>query len=111
VIFRRTKGRTSLISGDSTAGERTLPKGRPERAQRYRCRVCRKTSNALIGAPMTSLRHKEKWLVYVEGLKDGMPVRSDGAAASYDDLLVAAPVSDQDQGRERHDLPRDCGVR
>ncbi len=43
--------------------------------QRYRCRACRKTSNALTGTPLARLRHKEKWLVYAEALKDGLSVR------------------------------------
>ncbi|MHB1934662.1 MAG: IS1595 family transposase [Leptospirillum sp.] len=43
--------------------------------QRYRCRACRKTSNALTGSPLARLRYKEKWLLYAEALKDGLSVR------------------------------------
>ena len=43
--------------------------------QRYRCRECKKTFNALTGTPFTRLRHKEKWLDYFKTLADSSSIR------------------------------------
>ena len=42
--------------------------------QRYRCKHCKRTFNALTGTPMARLRKKEKWLEYSEVLKDGISI-------------------------------------
>ena len=42
--------------------------------QRYKCRVCGRTFNALTGTPLARLRHKSKWIVQAEVLRDGMTI-------------------------------------
>ncbi|NMM36971.1 MAG: IS1595 family transposase [Glaciimonas sp.] len=43
--------------------------------QRYRCRQCRHTFNALTHTPLARLRHKDQWLTYTRALIDGLSVR------------------------------------
>lgn len=43
--------------------------------QRYRCRSCRKTFNALTGTPLAHLRRRDAWLTYGQALIDGLSVR------------------------------------
>ena len=43
--------------------------------QRYRCRECARTFNALTGTPLARLRHKAKWLDYLSGMLDSRTVR------------------------------------
>lgn len=43
--------------------------------QRYRCRECGKTYNALTGTPMAWLRYKAKWLLYADCLLSSYTVR------------------------------------
>lgn len=40
--------------------------------QRYRCKECRRTFNALTGTPMAHLRKKELWLKYSQALSDSL---------------------------------------
>lgn len=35
--------------------------GKASKLQRYRCRQCGRTFNALAGTPLARLRHKDKW--------------------------------------------------
>ena len=42
--------------------------GQADGLQRYRCRDCGKTFNALSGTPMARLRHKGKWLAQAQVL-------------------------------------------
>ena len=42
--------------------------------QRYKCRDCSRTFNALTGTPLANLRHKSKWIVQAEVLPDGMTI-------------------------------------
>ena len=44
--------------------------------QRYRCRACGRTFNALSGTPLARLRHREKWLDYAKELLDSRSVRA-----------------------------------
>lgn len=44
--------------------------------QRYRCKVCHKTFNALTLTPLSRLQHKEQWLKYAANLKDGKSIRA-----------------------------------
>jgi transposase-like protein len=48
--------------------------GTADGLQRYRCRGCRKTFNALTGTPLDRLRHKGKWLDQTGALADGLTV-------------------------------------
>lgn len=43
--------------------------------QRYRCKGCAKTFNALTGTPMARLRHRQKWWRYGQELAQGSSVR------------------------------------
>ena len=47
--------------------------------QRYKCKECRRTFNALTGTPLAKLRKKGRWLSYAECLKNGLTIR-DAAA-------------------------------
>ena len=42
--------------------------------QRFKCRGCAKTFNALTGTPLARLRHKAKWLSQAAVLRDGLSV-------------------------------------
>lgn len=42
--------------------------------QRYKCRACGKTFNALTGTPLARLRHKGKWLEQARAMADGLTV-------------------------------------
>lgn len=50
--------------------------GRSGGLQRYRCRVCRHTCNALTGTPLARLRKKDCWLEYAQALISGLTVRA-----------------------------------
>lgn len=43
--------------------------------QRYRCRGCSRSFNALTGTPLARLRHRDKWLGQAEVLDQGLSVR------------------------------------
>jgi transposase len=42
--------------------------------QRYKCRECSRTFNALTGTPLARLRQKSKWIVQAEVLREGMTI-------------------------------------
>ena len=42
--------------------------------QRYKCRSCHRTFNALTGTPLARLRQKPKWLAQAEALRDGTTI-------------------------------------
>ena len=50
--------------------------------QRYRCKACSKTFNALSGTPLYRMRKPEKWLQYTQLMWDGKSLRK--AAAELD---------------------------
>jgi transposase-like protein len=43
--------------------------------QRYKCKECKRTFNALTGTPLAKLRKKGRWLEYAQCLKDGLSIR------------------------------------
>lgn len=43
--------------------------------QRYRCKNCKKTFNALTGTPLAHLRYKSKWLDYLGAITESLTVR------------------------------------
>ena len=47
--------------------------------QRYRCRACGRTFNALTDTPLARLRHKSKWLDYLDCMLDSRTVRKAAA--------------------------------
>jgi transposase-like protein len=49
--------------------------------QRYRCRDCKRTFNALTKTPLARLRHKEQWLTYLEAMTQSRTVCQSGAEA------------------------------
>ncbi|WP_020654257.1 IS1595 family transposase [Massilia niastensis] len=44
--------------------------------QRYRCRQCGRTFNDLTGTPLARLRHRAKWLDYLDTMLDSKSVRA-----------------------------------
>lgn len=54
------------------AGRHIVKNGNSGGMQRYLCRSCRKTFNALTGTPLARLRMKGKWLGQAEALRDGL---------------------------------------
>jgi transposase-like protein len=48
--------------------------------QRYYCRHCHKTFNALTGTPLARLREKPKWLGYLAAMAQSLTVRKSAAA-------------------------------
>jgi transposase-like protein len=48
--------------------------GTADGLQRYKCRACGKTFNALTGTPLARLRHKGKWLEQTRAMSDGLTV-------------------------------------
>ena len=49
--------------------------GKSSNLQRYRCRNCGKTFNALTRTPLARLRKKELWLKYMDCMLDSMTLR------------------------------------
>jgi len=47
--------------------------------QRYRCKACHKTFNALTFTPLARLQHKEQWIKYAQDLKEGKSIRASAA--------------------------------
>lgn len=54
------------------SAERVVKNGSAGGLQRYKCRSCRKTFNALTGTPLARLRMKGKWLEQTAALRDGL---------------------------------------
>ena len=54
------------------SAERVVKNGSADGLQRYKCRSCRKTFNALTGTPLARLRMKGKWLEQTAALRDGL---------------------------------------
>ena len=48
--------------------------------QRYRCCACGKTFSALAGTPLARLRHRERWLDYLDRMLDSQSIRTAAAA-------------------------------
>jgi transposase-like protein len=61
---------------------RVVRNGQAGGLQRYKCRSCGTTFNALTGSPLAGLRHRDKWLLQAEALDEGLSVRK--AAARLD---------------------------
>lgn len=92
---------TGLDAGDSAAGpieahfeaapkcphcahERVYRHGRADGLQRYRCPRCGRSFNALTGTPLARLRHKSKWLAYLEAMLASRTVRQAARATGVD---------------------------
>lgn len=62
-------------------GERTVRNGSASGLQRYKCRDCGRTFNALTGTALARLRQKSKWLMQAEALRDGVTITQSGQAS------------------------------
>lgn len=49
--------------------------GKVSNLQRYRCRQCNRTFNALTGTPLARLRYKDKWFEYEQAMVQGLSIR------------------------------------
>ena len=63
-------------------GERIVRNGHASGLQRYKCRICAKTFNALTATPLARLRHKDKWEHQAEVLRQGLSVHRAADALS-----------------------------
>ena len=43
--------------------------GKASKLQRYRCRQCNRTFNALTGTPLARLRYKDKWIEFEQAMR------------------------------------------
>jgi len=68
----RSKGRRC----PDCACDRCHRHGQANDLQRYRCCACGRTFNDLTGTPLARLRHKGKWLEYLDTVLDSCTVRS-----------------------------------
>ncbi len=59
--------------------ERVVRNGQANGLQRYKCRGCGVTFNALTGTPLARLRHRHKWLLQAQALDEGFSVRKAAA--------------------------------
>jgi transposase-like protein len=59
--------------------ERVVRNGRANGLQRYKCRHCGVTFNALTGTSLARLRHRGKWLEQAQVMTDGLSVRKAAA--------------------------------
>lgn len=55
--------------------ERTVRNGQANGLQRYKCRECGTTFNALTGTPLARLRRRDLWLQQARALDEGLSVR------------------------------------
>jgi transposase-like protein len=55
--------------------EHVVRNGRANGLQRYKCRGCGVTFNALTGTSLAGLRHRDRWLGQAEAMADGLSVR------------------------------------
>ena len=69
------EGARSPSSCPDCSGRRLHRHGVDRGVQRYRCCACGKTFSALTGTPLARLRHRGKWLDYLEGMLEGQSVR------------------------------------
>jgi transposase-like protein len=57
------------------AGRHVIRHGHADGLQRYKCRTCGRTFNALTDTPLARLRQREKWLSQASVLEEGLSVR------------------------------------
>ena len=62
--------------------QRVVRNGQADSLQRYKCRSCGVTFNALTGTPLTGLRHRSTWVEQAKVMDEGLSVRK--AAARMD---------------------------
>lgn len=59
--------------------QRVVRNGQADGLQRYKCRSCGVTFNALTGTPLARLRHRSKWVEQAKAMDEGMSVRKAAA--------------------------------
>ncbi len=77
-------GATAVVEGRFAAGvscpdcrcPRVGRHGQANGLQRYRCRECGRTFNALSGTPLSGLHQREKWFGQAAALQDGRTLRT-----------------------------------
>lgn len=69
------EGARKVSSCPECGGGRLHRHGHDRGVQRYRCCACGKTFSALTGTPLARLRHRDKWLDYLDGMLEGQSVR------------------------------------
>lgn len=74
-VCATVEGARPLLSCPHCGGQRPHRHGHDRGVQRYRCCGCGKTFSALTGTPLARLRHRGKWLDYLDGMLDGQSVR------------------------------------
>lgn len=52
--------------------------------QRYRCKQCRKTFNALTGTSLARLKRKDAWMAHAEAMQNGLTIRESAKIANVD---------------------------
>lgn len=82
--LQATEGRAAsvgIIEGRGRQGgcphcgnQKVVRNGNADGLQRYKCRECGRTFNALTGTPLARLRQKGKWLDQAEVLRDGVTI-------------------------------------
>jgi transposase-like protein len=58
---------------------RRVRNGHAHGLQRYKCRACNRSFNALTGTPLARLRQKGKWLVQAEAVREGLTIKQAAA--------------------------------
>lgn len=58
---------------------RMVRNGRAHGLQRYKCRACKRSFNALTGTPLARLRQKGKWLAQAEAVREGLTIKQAAA--------------------------------
>ena len=72
VIQQRRPGKPACPKCSAT---HVVRNGQAHGLQRYKCRACSVTFNALTGTPLARLRYRERWLDQCQALLDGVSVR------------------------------------
>lgn len=54
---------------------RMVRNGHAHGLQRYKCRACNRSFNALTGTPLSRLRQKGKWLAQAEAVREGLTIK------------------------------------
>ncbi len=56
--------------------------------QRYRCKDCQRTFNALTGSSLSRLRYKALWISYTRCLKDGLSIKKSAEICGIDETTA-----------------------
>jgi transposase-like protein len=83
-LNRRLRQEKTVALIDSVGAAHACPRcrstrlhrdGRVDDLQRYRCLDCKRSFNALTGTPLARLRHRSKWLPYLECMLQSTTIR------------------------------------